>query len=81
MTSQELAGRRLLLARVLGPAEPEVTCEKCFEQLDRYVDLQLAGVEVDRLMRALRAHLDGCRACLEDYESLRMFAAGPACHA
>ena len=81
MISRELAGRRLLLARVLGPAGPEVACEECFDQLDRYVDLQLAGTEADRLMPSLRAHLDGCPACLEDYESLRMFAAEPARHA
>ena len=25
-----------LLGRLLGPAEPELSCEECFEQLDRY---------------------------------------------
>jgi hypothetical protein len=75
MNNRELEGRRLLLARLLGPAEPEATCEECFDQLDRYVDLQLAGGETDRLMPGFRAHLDGCPACLEDYESLRAFVA------
>ena len=27
------------LRRILGPAEPEVGCDACFDQLDRYVDL------------------------------------------
>ena len=31
------------LGRLLGPAEPEVGCEVCFEELDRYVELELAG--------------------------------------
>jgi hypothetical protein len=75
MTNRELEGRRLLLARLLGPAEPETTCEECFDQLDRYVDLQLAGIEVDRVIPGLRPHLDGCPACREDYDSLRAFVA------
>ena len=64
---------RLLLARLLGPADPEVTCEECFQQLDRYVDLELAGVDADSAMPGLHAHLGGCPACLEDYESLRAY--------
>ena len=39
--AQDLDRNRL--ARVLGPAEPELTCEECFESLDRYVELELAG--------------------------------------
>ena len=38
---------RDLIARVLGPAGPEVTCEECFELLDQYVDLELAGEDAD----------------------------------
>ena len=64
---------RLLLARLLGPADPEVTCEECFEQLDRYVDLELAGLDADSAMPGPHAHLKGCQACLEDSESLRAF--------
>ena len=28
-----------ILARLLGPADPEVGCDACFDELDRYVDL------------------------------------------
>ena len=31
------------LNRVLGPSEPELLCDECFEKLDEYVDLELAG--------------------------------------
>jgi hypothetical protein len=34
--------RESLLARALGPGEPELSCEECFTQLDRYVELALA---------------------------------------
>jgi hypothetical protein len=62
---------RELLARLLGPSTWEVTCEECFELLDEYVDLELAGHDADELLPGMRAHLEGCPACHEDHESLR----------
>jgi anti-sigma factor RsiW len=60
-----------LIARLVGPAGPEVTCEECFELLDEYVDLELAGTDADARLPGMRAHLQGCPACREDHESLR----------
>jgi hypothetical protein len=60
--------RRLSL--VLGPPGPELTCEQCFEQLDRYVELEIAGADADAAVVGMRAHLNGCPACREDRESL-----------
>lgn len=64
-------GQRELIARLLGPAGHEVTCEECFELLDEYVELELAGADVDARLPGMRAHFDGCPACREDHESLR----------
>jgi hypothetical protein len=61
----------LVLSRLLGPAETEVACDVCFEQLDRYVELELDGKNADAVIPGLRAHLDGCPACGEEHESLR----------
>jgi hypothetical protein len=61
---------RARLARVVGPAGPELTCEKCFAELDRYAELELAGSDADAAVPGMRAHLDGCPACHEDHESL-----------
>jgi hypothetical protein len=62
-----------LVGRVLGPAGPEISCEECFEQLDHYVELELAGAPADAVVPGMRAHLEGCSACAEDRESLRSF--------
>ena len=62
-----------LVARLLGPAGPEVSCEACFERLDEYVDAELAGRDADREIPGMAAHLEGCPACREDHESLRDF--------
>lgn len=64
------------LGRLLGPAAPEVGCDACFDELDRYVELELAGEDTDAAIPGLRTHLDGCPACREEYESLRALVAG-----
>jgi hypothetical protein len=71
MTNNDLSARDRLLRRLLGPAEPELTCEQCFEELDRYVELELANADFDGIIPGMRAHLDGCQACHEEHESLR----------
>jgi hypothetical protein len=60
----------VLVRRLLGPGEPEVGCDECFAQLDRYVDLRVAGTDADAAVPGMRAHLEGCPACSEEHESL-----------
>jgi hypothetical protein len=59
-----------LLARLLGPSGPELGCDECFAELDRYVELEVAGADADAAVPGLRAHLEGCPACREEHESL-----------
>ena len=58
------------LGRLLGPAKQELGCDDCFRELDRYVELEVAGEDADTAVPGLRAHLAGCPACREDHESL-----------
>jgi RNA polymerase sigma-70 factor, ECF subfamily len=67
-TAPALPGADLLLESLTGPRGPELSCDQSFEQLDRYVELELAGS--DAAIRGMRAHLEGCSACAEDRESL-----------
>jgi anti-sigma factor RsiW len=55
------------LERLLGPREPELGCDECFDLLDEYVELH----PTDAQGKAMHAHLEGCPACREEYESLR----------
>jgi anti-sigma factor RsiW len=64
-----------LVMRLVGPAGPELTCEQCFDQLDRYVELELADARADREIPGMREHLEGCPACAEDHQSLLALAA------
>jgi hypothetical protein len=60
-----------LFARLLGPAQPELTCAQCFDEIDRYVELERDGRDADRLVPGMRAHLEGCPACAEEAATLR----------
>lgn len=59
------------LRRLLGSEGPELGCDECFDQLDRYVELELAGADADAAIPGMRAHLEGCPACDEEHQSLR----------
>ena len=65
-----------LVDRLLGPAGPEVSCETCFAELDRYVELELSGADADAALPGLAAHLEGCPACHEEHESLLALVGG-----
>jgi hypothetical protein len=66
--------RTKTIKRLLGPAEPEILCDECFEKIDEYVDLELRGGNPDAAIPGMRPHLEGCPACSEEYESLKALA-------
>ena len=61
---------------LLGPDGPEVTCDECFEHLDRYVELEVRGADPEAAVPGMGAHLEGCPACREEHDSLRALIAG-----
>jgi anti-sigma factor RsiW len=67
-----------LVRGMLGPAGPELTCEQCFEQIDRYVELELRGADAEAAVPGMAAHLDGCPACAEEHATLRALLADSA---
>ena len=67
-----------LVDGLLGPEEPELGCDDCVDELDRYVELERAGEDPDARLPGLRAHLAGCLACREEHQSLRALVAGEA---
>ena len=56
--------------RCSGPAGPEIGCDECFERLDGYVELEIAGADAEAATPGMRAHLAGCPACSEEHDSL-----------
>jgi hypothetical protein len=74
--TMEQSDLKQTLGRLLGPAGLEVGCDECFAELDRCVELELAGANADLVIPGLRAHLEGCSACREEHESLRALVGG-----
>jgi anti-sigma factor RsiW len=68
MSATQITGT---LRRLLGPGEPEVSCEVCFAQLDAYVDAEVLGQDADAAVPGMRAHLAGCPACADEHDSLK----------
>ena len=62
MSETKRADDEPLLKRLLGPDGPELSCEECFEQLDRYVELELSGADADA---------GGARACARTSQGAR----------
>jgi hypothetical protein len=73
--NSETPNTRRAADRLLGPAGPELSCDECFAELDRYVEIELGGGDADSTVPGMRAHLEGCPACREDHESLKAFIA------
>ena len=51
--------------------DEEISCSECFDLVSRFVELEVAGQDAAARMPALKQHLDQCRACRDEYESLR----------
>ena len=66
------------LNALLGPAGDEVGCDECFEHLDVYVELELAGKDAESVLPGFSAHFNGCPACREEHESLLALTGGQA---
>jgi len=64
------------IAGLLGPGQPEVDCDTCFAELDRYVELEIRHADAESAVPGMRAHLAGCGACREEYESLLALVRG-----
>jgi hypothetical protein len=62
------------LERLLGPDGYDIGCDECFERLDEYVEFEVAGLTADERIPGLRAHLEGCPACRDEYEALLTLA-------
>lgn len=48
----------------------EIGCDECFEQVDRFIDMQLSGLNAAQAMPLVQEHLQTCGECREEFEAL-----------
>jgi|SoiMethySBSTD1v2_1073268.scaffolds.fasta_scaffold119196_5 hypothetical protein len=68
MTPEPLALPAETLAQLTLDTNPWLSCDDCFDQVDRYAEHLVLGS--GGLPAAFRAHLRGCPVCLEEARSL-----------
>ena len=59
-----------LVRGVIETHDEEINCDECFEQIDRFVELDLAGKSPEQALPLVENHLRLCQACREEYEAL-----------
>jgi hypothetical protein len=59
------------MARGIMTSRPdEIGCDECFDQIDQFVELELAGKNAAEAMPLVQDHLEHCRNCREEFEAL-----------
>ena len=61
---------RMLLREIAETREVEIGCDECFEQLDRFVEMELSGLNTAQAMPLVQDHLEICGECREEFEAL-----------
>jgi hypothetical protein len=59
-----------LIRSIFAVRDEEMLCSEFFDILPRYVDRQLAGEDVDKLLPEVGHHLHQCPECDEVYQAL-----------
>ena len=47
--------------------EQELTCGECYEEVDRFAELELRGMNAAEAMPLVQEHLERCGGCKEEY--------------
>jgi hypothetical protein len=59
------------LVRLIITTRPdEIGCDEYLEEVDRFVEMELAGLDAAQAMPLVQDHLDKCKDCLEEFEAL-----------
>ena len=61
---------KALVREIAEAREVEIGCDECFEQLDRFVDMRLLGLDPAQAMPLVQEHLEICGECREEFEAL-----------
>jgi hypothetical protein len=61
---------KMLLREIAETREVEIGCDECFEQLDRFVEMELSGLNTAQAMPLVQDHLEICGECREEFEAL-----------
>ena len=55
---------------IMTTRDDEIGCAECFEQVDQFVEMKLAGKNAAEALPLVQDHLDRCGDCQEEFEAL-----------
>ena len=61
---------KALVREIAAAREVEIGCDECYEQLDRFVEMRLSGLDAAQAMPLVQEHLEICGECREEFEAL-----------
>ena len=59
-----------LMRALAETREREIGCDECFEQMDRFAEIEFSGSDSATAMPLVHDHLRKCEDCHEQYEAL-----------
>ena len=61
---------KALIGEIADTREVEIGCDECLEQLERFVEMKLSGLNAAQAMPLVREHVKICGECREEFEAL-----------
>ena len=59
------------LQNIYRTQDVEISCTECFDHSSQFAELEISGRDAAVELPRVKHHLDQCRACREEYETLR----------
>ncbi len=63
-------GIRKMMRSIHLTYQRELTCGECFSEVDKFAEMELAGLNPAEAMPLVEQHLERCPPCREEYEVL-----------
>ena len=61
---------KAVIQEIADTREVEIGCDECFEQLDRFLEMKLSGLDAAQAIPLVQEHLEVCGECREEFEAL-----------
>jgi hypothetical protein len=61
---------RKMMHSIHNTRDHELSCGECFEEIDRFAELELAGKNAQDALPLVKDHLERCGGCKEEYLAL-----------
>jgi len=58
------------LRNIYETQDVEISCSECFDLISAFVEAEVSGADVVAELPDVKQHLEQCRACRDEYESL-----------